>query len=76
MSLTVSPDLIVQAERGDVDDAAFVDCIASSLPYAWRLVTGLVAELSASGAGAQAAYEEFITARAQILNQQPELVDC
>src|SRR5580658_10240617 len=50
MSLTVSPDLIVQAERGDVDDAAFVDCIASSLPYAWRLVAGLVADLGASGA--------------------------
>jgi hypothetical protein len=128
MSLTVSPDLIVQAERGDVEDAAFVDCIASSLPYAWRLVAGLVADLGASGAdladnqvpppdeaargqllrmmasdamrgaieqhfgvrlafqnchrvgvfqpGAQVAYDEFITARAQILNQQPELVDC
>jgi hypothetical protein len=128
MSLTVSPDLIQQAERGEVDDAAFVDCIAGSLPYAWKLVTGLVGELSASGAdladnqvpppdeaargqllrmmasdamrgaierhfgvrlafqnchrvgvfqpGAQAAYREFITARAQILNQQPELVDC
>ena len=50
MSLTVSPDLVQQAERGEVDDAAFVDCIAGSLPYAWRLVTGLVAELSATGA--------------------------
>ena len=128
MSLTVSPELIAQAERGQVADAAFTDCVAGSLPYAWQLVTGLVAELSASGAdladnqvpppdeaargqllrlmasdamrgaverrfgvrlafqnchrvgvfraGATAAYEEFITARAQILNQQPELVDC
>ena len=128
MSLTVPPDLIQQAERGEVDDAAFVDCIAGSLPYAWQLVTGLVTELSTSNAdladnqvpppdeaargqllrmmasdamrgaierhfgvrlafqnchrvgvfqpGAQAPYLEFITARAQILNQQPELVDC
>src|ERR1700678_3118311 len=50
MSLTVSPDLIQQAERGEVDDAAFVDCIAGSLPYAWQLVTGLVTELSTSNA--------------------------
>src|ERR1700722_4587345 len=50
MSLTVSPDLVAQAERGDVDDAAFVDCIAGSLPYAWQLVPCLAAELSASGA--------------------------
>jgi uncharacterized protein len=128
VSLTVSPELIAQAERGQVADAAFTDCIAGSLPYAWQLVTGLVGELSASGAGladnqvpppdeaargqllrlmasdamrgaverrfgvrlafqnchrvgvfrpdATAAYEEFVTARAQILNQQPELVDC
>ena len=128
MSLTVSPELIAQAERGEVADAAFTDCIAGSLPYAWQMVTGLVAELSVSGADladnqvpppdeaargqllrlmasdamrgamerrfgvrlafqnchrvgvfrphATAAYEEFVTARAQILNQQPELVDC
>jgi hypothetical protein len=26
--------------------------------------------------GADRAYEDFVTARAQILNQKPELVDC
>ncbi|MCW2859109.1 MAG: hypothetical protein JWP48_3410, partial [Actinoallomurus sp.] len=28
MSLTVSPDLLQQAQHGEVDDAAFIDCIA------------------------------------------------
>jgi hypothetical protein len=128
MSLTVSPQLLQDAQRGDVDDAAFVDCIRTSLPYGWRVVTGLVDELRrgdgefadnqtpppdeaargqllrmmASDAmrdalenhfgvrlafqnchrvavfrpGAERAYRRFITARAQILNQSPELVDC
>jgi|CZLB01.1.fsa_nt_gi hypothetical protein len=124
----VSPDLIEQARRGEIDDAAFTSCIATSLPYAWQMITGLIGELHASGAdladnqvpppdeaargqllrvmasdamrgaierhygvrlafqnchraavfrpGAQAAYQEFIPARSQILNQRPELVDC
>ena len=128
MSLTVSPDLIEQARRGEIDDAAFTACIATSLPYAWQVITGLIGELNASGAdladnqvpppdeaargqllrvmasdamrgaierhygvrlafqnchraavfrrGAQAAHQEFITARSQILNQRPELIDC
>jgi len=128
LSLTVSPDLAEQAQSGEVSDAAFVDCIRTSLPYAWQVITGLNGELRASGAdfadnrvpppdeaargqllrvlasdamrgalerhfgvrlafqnchraavfrpGADAAYKEFITARAQILNQRPELVDC
>ena len=50
MSLTVSPDLIEQARRGEIDDAAFTRCIATSLPYAWQLITGLIGELDASGA--------------------------
>ena len=128
MSLTVSPHLIGQAQRGEIADAAFTRCIATSLPYAWQVITGLIGELNASGAdladnqvpppdeaargqllrvmasdamrgaierhfgvrlafqnchraaafrpAAQAAYQEFITARAQILNQRPELTDC
>lgn len=128
MSLTVSPGLAEQAEHGEIDDAAFTGCIAASLPYAWQVITGLIAQLNAGGAdfednqvpppdeaargqllrvmasdamrgaierhfgvqlafqnchraavfrpGAQAAYQEFITARAQLLNQRPELVDC
>ncbi|MEV5706151.1 SCO5389 family protein [Actinoallomurus sp. NPDC052274] len=128
MSLTVSPQLLQDAQRGDVDDAAFVDCIRTSLPYGWQVVTGLVEELRDSDGefadnktpppdetargqllrmmasdamraalenhfgvrlafqnchrvavfrpGADRAYRQFITARAQILNQEPELVDC
>ena len=50
MSLTVSPDLAEQAQSGEVSDAAFVDCIRTSLPYAWQVITGLTGELRASGA--------------------------
>ncbi|MDQ1516327.1 MAG: hypothetical protein QOE80_2157 [Actinomycetota bacterium] len=32
MSLDVAPDLLASAERGPVDEAAFVDCIRTSLP--------------------------------------------
>jgi hypothetical protein len=128
MSLTVSPDLVQQAQRDEVDDAAFIDCIAGSLPYAWKLVTGLVGDLHAGDADfadnqtpppdeaargqllrmmasdamratverhfgvrlafqnchrvavfrpdAHTAHRDFTTARAQLLNQEPELVDC
>ena len=128
MSLTVSPDLVRQAQDGDVDNDAFVDCIRTSLPYAWQVVTGLVDELrlgdgafadnqvpppdetargqllrvmasdamraaleahfgvrlafqnchraAAFRPDAEREYRAFVTARAQILNQKPELVDC
>jgi hypothetical protein len=45
MSLTVSPQLVQQAHSGEVDQAAFLDCIRDSLPYAWKVVTGLIDEL-------------------------------
>ena len=128
MSLAVSPDLLEQASQGEVDDAAFTDCIAASLPYAWRVISGLIGDLRSTGAEfadnripppdeaargqllrmmasdamrgaierrygvrlafqnchraavfrpeAAAALAEFTTARSQILNQTPELVDC
>jgi hypothetical protein len=128
MSLTVSADLLERAQHGEVDDAAFLDCVRTSLPYAWDLVTGLIKELEASddefadnqvpppdeaargqllrmmasdamrGAierhygvrlafqnchraavfrpSADRALAEFTTARSQIINQRPELVDC
>jgi hypothetical protein len=50
MSLTVSPDLLEQARRGDIDDAAFIACIRASLPYAWQVVTDLTERLHATGA--------------------------
>lgn len=128
MSLTVSPNLVRQAQQGDVDDAEFVACIRDSLPYAWTVVTGLIDDLHAGGGEfadnqtpppdeaargqllrmmasdamrsameqhfgvrlafqnchraaafrpeAENAYRDFVTARSQILNQKPELVDC
>jgi hypothetical protein len=128
MSLTVPAGLLEQARRGDVEDAAFIDCIRTSLPYAWGVISGLIAELDTAGGefadnrvpppdeaargqllrlmasdamraaierhygirlafqnchraavfrpGAAAAYAEFTTARSQILNQRPDLVDC
>jgi hypothetical protein len=50
MSLTVTPDLLEQARRGEVDDVAFTDCIATSLPYAWQVISGLVEALRAGQA--------------------------
>jgi hypothetical protein len=49
MSLAVPADLLGRAQRGEVDDAAFVDCVRTSLPYAWDLVTGLITDLEAGG---------------------------
>jgi NucS shadow ORF len=49
MSLAVPPDLLEQAQRGEVEDAAFLDCVRTSLPYAWDVITGLITDLEASG---------------------------
>jgi hypothetical protein len=50
MSLTVSPELLGAAERGEITDAEFVACVRSSLPYAWNVVTRVVDDLNTSGA--------------------------
>ena len=44
MSLDVSPDLLAAAGRGEVPDAAFVDCVRTSLPYAWSVIAGVAAD--------------------------------
>ena len=49
MSLAVPPALLEHAQRGEVDDAAFLDCVRTSLPYAWDLVTGLITRLESGG---------------------------
>jgi hypothetical protein len=49
MSLDVSPDLLGKAERGEVDEREFVDCVRTSLPYAWELISSLVAQLKVDG---------------------------
>jgi hypothetical protein len=47
MSLTVPADLLEQARHGEVDDAVFIDCISGSLPYAWGVISSLIADLEA-----------------------------
>ena len=128
MSLTVSADLQEQARQGDVTDAAFLDCVRTSLPYAWDVISELIADLESSGRdfadnqapppdeaargqllrmmasdamrgaierhygvrlafqnchraavfrpGADRAHASFVTARAQLINQHPELRNC
>jgi hypothetical protein len=49
MSLAVSAGLLEQASHGEVDDAEFLGCVRTSLPYAWEVVTGLIRELEADG---------------------------
>lgn len=47
MSLDVPSELLAAAEHGAVDEAAFVDCVRTSLPYAWDTISLLVAEYAA-----------------------------
>lgn len=48
MSLNVSAKLLDRAERGPVDDADFIACVRESLPYAWQVISGVVADLERS----------------------------
>ncbi|WP_459549247.1 SCO5389 family protein [Nocardia sp. X0981] len=45
MSLDVPTALLERAERGDVTDAEFVECVRNSLPYAWEVVSRVAEEL-------------------------------
>ena len=47
MSLDVSPELLAQAEAGEIDPADFLDTVRTSLPYAYAMVENLSAELKA-----------------------------
>jgi hypothetical protein len=130
MSLDVKAELLEQAERGEVDPAAFADCVRTSLPFAWEVISGLVADLERGGRafadsqvpppdeqargqllralasdairgslerhfGVRLAFQnchrvavfravdaggarhrQFVSPRAQVLNQSPELRDC
>jgi hypothetical protein len=49
MSLDVSPELLRCAQHGDIDDAAFIECVRTSLPYAWDTITSLVTRLRIDG---------------------------
>ncbi|RAG82297.1 hypothetical protein DN069_28065 [Streptacidiphilus pinicola] len=49
MSLDVSPAMLEKAERGEVDEREFVDCVRTSLPYAWDLISSLVLQREVDG---------------------------
>ena len=51
MSLDVSPALLEKAERGEVTDAEFVTCVKESLPYAWEVITGVIADAEGTADG-------------------------
>src|SRR5918994_4843429 len=57
MSLDVPTALLERAEAGELDDAAFVDCVRTSLPYAWSVV----ADTAARGAATAADFAEHAT---------------
>jgi hypothetical protein len=50
MSLDVSPELLAQAEAGEIDPADFLDTVRTSLPYTYTMVQNLTAELAAGDA--------------------------
>jgi hypothetical protein len=50
MSLDVPTALLERAERGEVDDAAFVDVVRTSLPYAWQVISSVAVDLRGSTA--------------------------
>ncbi|MET8638362.1 SCO5389 family protein [Streptomyces sp. NPDC004074] len=49
MSLDVSPRLLAEAEKGEVQEQDFVESVRTSLPYAWDLIARLTAELRSGG---------------------------
>lgn len=70
MSLDVPAPVIEAAERGELDDAAFVAVIRDSLPYAWHVVTeaaDALAESADGGHGEHAVPPPDEAARGQLL---------
>jgi hypothetical protein len=51
MSLTVPAELLEEARTGAVDDEKFVECVRTSLPYAWSVISGLVDRLPSASQG-------------------------
>ncbi|MDC0773242.1 SCO5389 family protein [Streptomyces sp. HD] len=45
MSLDVSPELLAEAERGDIREEDFLNTVRTSLPYAYDLIASLATEL-------------------------------
>jgi hypothetical protein len=48
MSLDVPTALLERAERGEVTDVEFVDCVRASLPYAWSVVSDVAGRAAAA----------------------------
>ena len=46
MSLDVPPALLERAESGQLTETEFVDCVRTSLPYAWETVARVAADLA------------------------------
>lgn len=59
MSLDVPAALLERAERGDIDDTEFIDCVRLSLPYAWQVISGVVTDLELAGETAEFADHEI-----------------
>ncbi|GAA2006557.1 SCO5389 family protein [Catenulispora subtropica] len=51
MSLDVSQELLAAAELGEVTDEQFADCVRTSLPYAWQMVSDLATRMHVDGTG-------------------------
>jgi hypothetical protein len=49
MSLDVPVALLERARHGEVDDDDFVECVQHSLPYAWQVISSVVADLELAG---------------------------
>jgi hypothetical protein len=47
MSLAVPAGLLEQAQQGEVEDEAFLDCVRASLPHAWSVIGRLITDLDA-----------------------------
>ncbi|MBO3744620.1 hypothetical protein J5X84_00975 [Streptosporangiaceae bacterium NEAU-GS5] len=50
MSLTVSPELLEAAKTGEVKPQDFLDCVRTSLPYAWTVISELAQRRESTGA--------------------------
>jgi hypothetical protein len=49
MTLTVTPELLSAAYAGPVDDAEFIGCVRTSLPYAYEVIADLVDRSQSDG---------------------------
>ena len=59
MSLDVPTELLEGAAHGEVADADFVDGVRLSLPYAWQVISGVVADLEVAGEAVEFADHEI-----------------